>query len=294
MEDLKQLLERMFHTRKLKGYTHHEGHQGVITIRFSPGLGSHVNLESDQNNTQEYHATFKPKRKSQMDRDKNRSYGFIRHYNTRSRNTQPELPRYSDHFQNIFVSNLSPDASIFTPSIIPQPDHNPSASPSPVINFQHNNSICDDALLSDPSLSDSHQDTVFNGTCNEEPSPVLRENSPERITLPVLPDTVREHTDDQPDSQKNQADTNSSDEIRSSPSLKDKDSCIAGPVEFKKPRKKVPSIEIKTVKCHLCKIEFDFLSQGCCYYDEYRLKDNLHFCSVTCMDCDRDSELPVI
>ena len=105
MEDLKQLLERMFHTRKLKGYTHHEGHQGVITIRFSPGLGSHVNLESDQNNTQEYHATFKPKRKSQMDRDKNRSYGFIRHYNTRSRNTQPELPRYSDHFQNIFVSN---------------------------------------------------------------------------------------------------------------------------------------------------------------------------------------------
>ena len=169
MEDLKQLLERMFHTRKLRGYTHHEGHQGVITIRFSPGLDSHVDLESDQNNTQEYHATFKRKRKSQMDRDKNRSLGFIRHYNTRSRNTQPELPRYSDHFQNIFVSNLSPDASIFTPSIIPQPDDYTCVSPSPVSNFHQNNNSCDDALLSEPSLSDSHQDTVFNQTCNEEP-----------------------------------------------------------------------------------------------------------------------------
>ena len=140
MEDLKQLLERMFRTRELKTYTHHEGHQGVITIRFKSIISSHFGIEQAElggdQNTPEYHATFKQKTKSQMDRDRNRSVGFISHYNTRSRNTTAELPRHPDYFHDNFIySKLSPDASIFTPSFVQSSDH---VSSSPVSYLDQN------------------------------------------------------------------------------------------------------------------------------------------------------------
>ena len=296
MEELKQLLERMFHTRKLQGYTHHEGYRGVVTIRFEPCLSSHFDIEPDQrNNTKEYHATFKRKTRSQMNRDKNRSVGFIKHYDTRSRDTHTELPRYSDHFQNIFVSNLSPEASIFTPSIVSQSD----VYVSPVSNLDQNLESCDDALISTQHISESHQNTTLSSdTCNgEEPSsPSMRENSPERIDLPAVPDTLNEHTEKQPESKEiPMANTTDSSDgnYRSSLSYR-RDKGLAGPVKPRKPRKKsTSSPEHNYVKCHLCKREFDTLSQGCCYYDEYRLKDLLYFCCDKCMNCYRDSEQSV-
>ena len=70
----------------------------------------------------------------------------------------------------------------------------------------------------------------------------------------------------------------------------------AGPV---KPRKPKPSKSRDTSpervlsKCHLCQKLCDITEVGCSYYDELRLKERLYFCSVKCMNCYRDFDLPI-
>ena len=125
MEYLKHLLDTMFETRKLDSFTHHEGNKGVISIRFDGLLRSHVESQSmDQNTSVDNNVTFKRKTKAQVNRDLERSKGLIKRHNTRSRkaNTEIENPRYSDHSDNILISNLSPEAAIFHPMFTSESD----------------------------------------------------------------------------------------------------------------------------------------------------------------------------
>ena len=314
MEDLQQLLDRMFRTRTCKSFTHHEGHQGVITIRFI-GLGGHLGKQPTQQSelsdsdqaTANYHATFKLKSNYHMNRDRNRSVGNIRHYNTRSKNTK-ELPRHSDYYQDNFVySNLSPFASIFTPSQVdPVAKSDVFVSPSLVCDMGQN-SESSFALLSDSLVSDSQQNII----CEENPSEALSspadmpEITPVPVDMPEIPlDPVNIPTEISGAVRSEQIPK----AINYSAGLKGRrERGLAAPV---KPRRKTVSIAVspvkpqrvkrrppghptpehKFVKCHLCKRDFDALEQGCCYFDHLRLKDLLYFCRELCMNCYRDSD----
>ena len=179
-----------------------------------------------------------------------------------------ELPRHSDNFYNNFgYSNLSPDASIFTPSLVTQ--SNVFVPWSPVVDFDQSSESTEtsiDTLLSDSQVSDSHQNIV----CEQKSSvtlssPELREISPVRVDMPKISVAVSDQTEKQPE-----------------------------PVEPPKVSKNSNGLkERKLVQCHLCKREFDALSEGCCYFDHLRLNDLLYFCRELCMNCYKDSDMAV-
>ena len=177
MDVLKQTLDNMFNTRKLKSWTHHEGSQGVISIRFDGLLRSHIDLQSDindPNSPTDNHVTFKKKTKSEMNRDLDRSKGLIKRHNTRSKLNPLEKPRNSEPIGNILYSNLSPEATSFQPMFTSETD-DIIPCPSPVAEF------------------------LTHGACmNENRSSVQPECSdmPATIDVPVMPDAPTDkHSD---------------------------------------------------------------------------------------------------
>ena len=282
MEQLKQLLDNMFKTRKLDSYTHHEGNKGVISIRFEGLFRSHVESQSeDQNTPLDNHVTFKRKTKGQLNRDLDRSKGLIKRHNTRSqnRNVEIEHPRYSDHMDNILMSNLSPEAAIFQPMFTSDSDDIIPFS-SPVVESQHNT-----------------QEETIGASMHEEGSSVLPDYSAMSkdcsidIPVPVMPcDPTEKQLN--PSSETPAADPSVGICERGS-SLKYLR--MIGKARPAKPRHLIKERKISQkkdsspeptglTKCHLCQKIFDIPTEGCCYYDKLRFNDMLYFCSEKFMN----------
>ena len=278
MEYLKHLLDTMFETRKLDSFTHHEGNKGVISIRFDGLLRSHVESQSvDQNISVDNHVTFKRKTKAQVNRDLERSKGLIKRHNTRSRktNTEIENPRYSDHSDNILISNLSPEAAIFHPMFTSESDDIIPIS-SPVADSHHNTQ----EETSGASLHDEESSAMPECSTNALPS----------IDIPVMPS---EPTEKQSNNTCSEMPTTDPPVVRESLQYLR----LIGKAKPVRPRQLIVKRntshkhEPTLTKCHLCQKMVDFEEVGCCYYDKHRFDSLLYFCSDKCMDIYRDSDL---